>query len=352
MRDKGNQGREDMELEIELAGLKKRAGDEGGRGHGVFVEVSENSSRFINEYCSSDTARELAGILLGGYAEKEGHFHVFVEAAIEAKFTDASRGSVTFTHQSWEYINRVRDEEYPELSMVGWFHTHPGFGIFLSGYDKFIHQNFFNLPWQIAFVLDPIAHEQGIFGWKEKDLIKVPYNAAPAGKPRQETRTEKAPATSGAGFDTAAGKQAQPGRKTGLPLGRVAVAAVIAGLLFLNGYLFMSRQEAQGMAVNMADALQEERQRAAELEDAVNDAEAELNSLREEENRLREELARVYSQPLYYPHIVGEGDTLAGLSERYLNDSGRYRELAELNRLEDPDLIITGEPILVPFNPK
>ena len=352
MRDKGNQGREDMELEIELAGPKDRAGDEEGGGHGVFVEVSENSSRFINDYCYSDTARELAGILLGGYAEKEGHFHVFVEAAIEAKFTDASRGSVTFTHQSWEYINRVRDEKYPELSMVGWFHTHPGFGIFLSGYDKFIHQNFFNLPWQVAYVLDPIAHDQGIFGWKEKDLIKVPFNAVPAERFLKETRTEKKPAASAAGFGNAAGKQGQPEAKKGLPLGRLAVAAVVAGLLFLNGYLFISWQEAVSIAVNMGDALQEARQKTAELEGAVNDAEAELNSLREEEDRLQEELARVYSQPLYYPHIVGEGDTLAGLSERYLNDSGRYRELAELNRLEDPDLIITGEPILVPFNPR
>ena len=58
-------------------------------------------------------------------------------------------------------------QRYPDESaiMVGWYHTHPGFGIFLSGMDQFIHQNFFTQKWHIALVLDPIAKSGGFFCW-------------------------------------------------------------------------------------------------------------------------------------------------------------------------------------------
>jgi proteasome lid subunit RPN8/RPN11 len=57
--------------------------------------------------------------------------------------------------------------------MVGWYHTHPGFGIFLSGMDLFIHQNFFTQLWHVAFVLDPRARTSGFFTWnRHKSEVK------------------------------------------------------------------------------------------------------------------------------------------------------------------------------------
>ena len=50
--------------------------------------------------------------------------------------------------------------------MIGWYHTHPGFGIFLSDMDVFICDNFFNLPWQVAFVYDPLGGDEGNFVWR------------------------------------------------------------------------------------------------------------------------------------------------------------------------------------------
>ena len=36
------------------------------------------------------------------------------------------------------------------LKIVGWYHTHPGFGVEFSEMDLFIQQNFFGGPAQIA----------------------------------------------------------------------------------------------------------------------------------------------------------------------------------------------------------
>ena len=69
-----------------------------------------------------------------------------------------------------EEINREHDETYPDLKMVGWYHSHPGFGVFLSGHDLFIHRNFFTAPWQVAFVTDPLGKASGCFTWNNGEL--------------------------------------------------------------------------------------------------------------------------------------------------------------------------------------
>ena len=48
---------------------------------------------------------------------------------------------------------------------MGWYHSHPGFGVFLSDHDTFIHKNFFSSPGQVAWVFDPHSDEEGCFGW-------------------------------------------------------------------------------------------------------------------------------------------------------------------------------------------
>ena len=75
--------------------------------------------------------------------------------------------NVSFTYETWDYINEVKDEKYSNYSIIGWYHTHPGFGIFLSGMDKFIQDNYFNMPYQVALVVDPKASTNGIFAWQD-----------------------------------------------------------------------------------------------------------------------------------------------------------------------------------------
>ena len=58
-------------------------------------------------------------------------------------------------------------------TIVGWYHSHPGFGIFLSEHDRFIHRHFFGEPGQIALVIDPLAHVEGLFAWVGHELTMV-----------------------------------------------------------------------------------------------------------------------------------------------------------------------------------
>lgn len=51
--------------------------------------------------------------------------------------------------------------------------------------------------------------------------------------------------------------------------------------------------------------------------------------------------------PQMYVHTVVRGDTLWAIAEHYLDDPWRYRELAQLSRIKNPDLIYPGNTIRI-----
>ena len=122
----------------------------------------------IERHALRDTSVELGGILLGKECvdDQTGSPFVWVTKSLEAKHFENTQASFTYTHASWEEITRERDRLHPDLDIVGWYHTHPDFGVFLSGHDLFIHRHFFGQPLQLAYVVDPIRQTRGFFRWK------------------------------------------------------------------------------------------------------------------------------------------------------------------------------------------
>lgn len=135
----------------------------------VDILLDEEPLRRMQAHASSSLRREVAGVMLGPIPEKQpnNRYIVHVQDIIIAKHTKMRGASVTYTPESWRYLNDVIMERYPneEMLMLGWYHTHPGFGIFLSGMDIFIHTNFFTQKWHIAYVLDPVGRKSGFFSW-------------------------------------------------------------------------------------------------------------------------------------------------------------------------------------------
>ncbi|MFT3715192.1 MAG: LysM peptidoglycan-binding domain-containing protein [Gordonia sp. (in: high G+C Gram-positive bacteria)] len=47
-------------------------------------------------------------------------------------------------------------------------------------------------------------------------------------------------------------------------------------------------------------------------------------------------------------YTIQSGDTLSGIAQQFLGDAGRYPEIAQLNNIENPDLIQAGATIQIP----
>ena len=130
----------------------------------IFVDLDVLAD--MEDHALSDTSVELGGVLLGGcYTDDAGRPFIVVTDSLRAQHYESTKGSFTFTHDTWSAITREREQFPEELAMVGWYHTHPDWGVFLSGMDMFICDNFFNKPLDLAYVIDPCRGDRGMFQW-------------------------------------------------------------------------------------------------------------------------------------------------------------------------------------------
>ncbi len=178
-----------------------------------------------------------------------GHWHcdadgpfVLVEESIRCDKAVSNAGDVTFTHEAWNEVHHEMDTKFTDRDIVGWYHSHPNFGIFLSERDCFIQDHFFDTAGQIAYVVDPVNGVEGVFAWRNgkaklfphfwvgneihlssQAADRKPSSASPAGQP--------------------AGQSSAPGPKAeALPPLSSSMTWILAALCFLMlGYLVGSR---------------------------------------------------------------------------------------------------------------
>ncbi|HTX91181.1 MAG TPA: Mov34/MPN/PAD-1 family protein [Anaerolineales bacterium] len=137
----------------------------------VFFAQSAYSRAVVHAASESDI--EVGGILVGKWcADVEAcRQFIVVVAALPARFTQQGNVFLTFTQDSLVDIHAQIDESYPGKEIVGWYHTHPRMGVFLSHYDTWLHDHFFPEPWQVALVIEPHTAIGGFFIRKEDGVL-------------------------------------------------------------------------------------------------------------------------------------------------------------------------------------
>lgn len=116
----------------------------------------------IERDVASDLWRERGGFLVGT-VERRGHSSLFVDvrAAIPAAGADGGATWWKVTAAAWDHASRVRETRYPDLMVVGWYHSHPGIGCFFSGVDREMQRHVFPNRWNLAAVADPVDPRGG-----------------------------------------------------------------------------------------------------------------------------------------------------------------------------------------------
>ena len=134
----------------------------------VDVKVFNN----MKEHAEDNLSREVGGFLLGEIVKQECYSDIYILATLKAHAAEEGRASLTFTHGTWDAMNREHKSLYPDLSVVGWYHTHPGYGAFFSTDDVFIQQHFFAGRDFVGIVIDPMKKEEKFYQWTGK-LVTV-----------------------------------------------------------------------------------------------------------------------------------------------------------------------------------
>lgn len=141
---------------------------EQGRGSVPVVLLQSVMERVWEEADRASTV-ETGGLLLGYrtcwmVAGEERAGLVVCEAVLGEEMEQSSTRLV-FRSETWRRWSLKRKEMPAWWRILGWYHSHPGWGIFLSEWDQYLCRHYFSAAEHMALVVDPIHRTQGIFGW-------------------------------------------------------------------------------------------------------------------------------------------------------------------------------------------
>ena len=279
----------------------------------IRVECPESVLEKVIKHVNSTTDSEVGGILVGKMSEGS----TVVTAAIPAEKASVGSANVTFTHEVWEEVLPIIDRDHPDESMVGWYHSHPGFGIFLSEYDLFIQQNFFSDPAMVALVIDPLKGEGGWFEWQNDQVVQSDSFETPAVRSSRAVQAEVEQATSN--------------RRSSIIIG-VAVAAFVSLII---GYF-------------VGSSLAPKSKQVAQPQDEITEVqrlEAENADLR---TRLREATSMVEFESCTYSYTVKPGESFWFIAERQLGDGSLFSALRTLNPTLATNGLNPGDSVKIP----
>jgi proteasome lid subunit RPN8/RPN11 len=217
-------------------------------GFRIFVDPA--AQKDIDRHAREDTSVEICGVLVGVWKRDERGPFVNITNSIRGEAATNKLAEVTFTHETWAKINSRMDKEFTDKSIVGWYHTHPDFGIFLSDRDRFIHENFFSGPGQVAYVVDPVRKEDGMFHWVKGKPKRSPYFwvgsefriASDTSDERNLRKEERGmSANSATTSREAPAKKEEADPPPAAPMSSTMMLVLVGALMFLLGYYLQGR---------------------------------------------------------------------------------------------------------------
>lgn len=146
-----------------------------GRQPGFQVVMRRSVIADIRAHAKSSPEIEICGVLVGNVFHDAKGPWCAVTANIRGNHASGRNAQVTFSAETWTDIHTQMEKRFPQQRILGWYHSHPGFGIFLSEMDVFIQHHFFSAPWQIAYVDDPQGGDRGLFVWRKGLPVREPH---------------------------------------------------------------------------------------------------------------------------------------------------------------------------------
>jgi proteasome lid subunit RPN8/RPN11 len=118
--------------------------------------------------------KEAMGFMLGDVCEHEKHRYVIVRDIVTGALL-SSADRVRFDNDSYSELFSELDSSGFDYVIVGWYHSHPGYGCFMSQIDLNTQMASFRENYHSAIVIDPLLKEIQAFRLKGKRCTYVDF---------------------------------------------------------------------------------------------------------------------------------------------------------------------------------
>lgn len=139
---------------------------------GIKIYLEDYVYTYLYQYAKLNRGEEKGAVLVGYYTEELGDKMAMISGAIQFKSSLAEER----THITEEVMNEVRaklNKYFPDCELMGWMHTQPGYGIFLTTQDIRLQKEFFGKPYQTLMIIDPIENMEAFFLWDKEEVRSV-----------------------------------------------------------------------------------------------------------------------------------------------------------------------------------
>ncbi|KYK31054.1 MAG: hypothetical protein AYK19_17560 [Theionarchaea archaeon DG-70-1] len=120
------------------------------------IYIYEDTIKGAINHCMQYGNLEAIGLLLGRRYRYSGREYVLIVDQIEVK-SRSSHTFVEFDREAFSHIGGVLESEIHQKDfLVGWYHSHPNFGCWLSDIDIETQTTYFYEKYHSALVIDPV----------------------------------------------------------------------------------------------------------------------------------------------------------------------------------------------------
>ena len=132
------------------------------------IYIYKETIEEIKNFCKS-SEQEIFGYLIGSFFKWNDQIYTVIEDLLfligavysDKIFTSQIEGTAGLYQKKFQRIKKMKNNE--NLRIVGWWHSHPNLGCFLSSTDLVTQKYFFPEENQVALVVDPIQNEFEFF---------------------------------------------------------------------------------------------------------------------------------------------------------------------------------------------
>lgn len=155
----------------------KNSAEQSVPGAGINVFIDDNPFSSMWEHITSDHDNEVGGGLIGRY---------FIDSRINIRFLiineiipcmecTKNKYDIVFVAEFFHRLDIAKEDMGDQNLIIGTYHSHPNYSVFLSETDKNTILTIFNRPHHVTLIGDPVRNDIGCFIWYEEIAVRSQF---------------------------------------------------------------------------------------------------------------------------------------------------------------------------------